>query len=205
MPRSPRRLGLLDLMILVAALAIGLAWVRFQASLPESFDNPVGLYSLRFAPPPRHWALKAAERAWELYSLAVPVMIAVPIGLLAIRLRKPRPRGGRAWLQPGAVACAAVTAAMGVGVLRFGVEWLLSLEEAARNKAAGIKDYSDWWDRFYFLLRPSDQGIAVVVALTILALSGRWRAEKSAIDRLGRCVGIYWVVALLLSCVGGEA
>jgi hypothetical protein len=30
------------------------------------------------------------------------------------------------------------------------------------------------------------------------------RAEKSAIDHLGRCVGIYGVVALLLSWIGGE-
>jgi hypothetical protein len=42
---------------------------------------------------------------------------------------------------------------------------------------------------------------AVVVAWVILLLSGRWRSEPSWIDRLGRALGVFWIVWAVLEGV----
>lgn len=36
-------------------------------------------------------------------------------------------------------------------------------------------------------------GFTVAVVWLLLALSGRWRPEKSWIDRLGRLLGVVWI------------
>ena len=41
-------------------------------------------------------------------------------------------------------------------------------------------------------------GQSVLVAWMTLIVSRRWRAEPSWVDRFGRAVGVYWIVAGLL-------
>ena len=41
-------------------------------------------------------------------------------------------------------------------------------------------------------------GPAVLVSWTTLLLGRRWRAESSWVDRLGRAVGVFWIVEGLI-------
>lgn len=131
MPRTPRRFGLLDAMILVAAIAIGLTWSRFQSTRPEYLVNSFGSITeanaaevLSLAGRP---ALATLARIWRWMALSVPCVTTLALGLLVVRLRKPRPRGGRVFLQPGAAACGAVAVAVALEIVRVGialVRWL---------------------------------------------------------------------------------
>jgi hypothetical protein len=40
-------------------------------------------------------------------------------------------------------------------------------------------------------------GLAVTVAWSMLALSGRWQSEPTWLDRAGRTLGLAWVVLML--------
>jgi hypothetical protein len=45
---------------------------------------------------------------------------------------------------------------------------------------------------------PPFVGLSVVVSWMTLLVGRQWRAERSWIDRLGRAIGIWWVIAGLL-------
>jgi hypothetical protein len=87
-PRSIRRLTLADGLILIAAVAVGLAIGRIPQNVNGSDDSPslivTGLMSI-------YWA-------------SLMVMVA----LIPLRLMKPRPPWRRVRRQPGFIACVAV-------------------------------------------------------------------------------------------------
>src|SRR5688572_11876482 len=92
----PRRaLGLADILILVAATAVALAWLRKPLEYRLTFvsDGRI-IENLR----PSTLVGAAFAATWGL-------------GVMAIRLRLPKPRGSRWSYRPGFVACAASTLA----------------------------------------------------------------------------------------------
>ena len=44
-------------------------------------------------------------------------------------------------------------------------------------------------------------GYAVAAVWLVLVVSGRWRPEKSWIDRLGRALGVIWVMITALAAL----
>jgi hypothetical protein len=113
------------------------------------------------------------------------------LGFLVLRMRRPRPRLGRLWRQPGFVAtCAASTVILIILLEKF--IW-------HRNN---IMHYLEG-DRLAYLFQPAlgsspQPGPAVAAAWTILILSGRWRPEASWVDRCGRLIGGLWVLLALV-------
>ena len=103
MPRqSNRRFLISDGMILIAATAVGIALTR--AILPgfEEFSSGAG-----GAPNmSRYFLIEYALNS------IVPTLVSMTIVVLLLRLRQPRPRLRRVFLQPGAAACAAATLAL---------------------------------------------------------------------------------------------
>jgi hypothetical protein len=168
---TPRRLTLLDALILIVPLAVGLSLTRSYVG-----SDPVRVHRLG-APPP--W-LRTYLSAEFLRSVGSRFASMAMLGLLVIRLRRPRPDLRRLSRQPGAVACAAAVTAMaadGAVVLAWAIFRTVPIPVAV-----------DFWRMFAWRIGP-----AVVGAWTALALGGRWRAEKSWIDRAGRFLGAFWV------------
>jgi hypothetical protein len=60
-------------------------------------------------------------------------------------------------------------------------------------------DWSDPLDPFLntALQMPRWAGFVVAGAWIALALAGRWRPERSWIDRLGRAIGVFWIAAAI--------
>lgn len=199
MPRNPRRLGLLDAMILVAAVAVGLGWARYQATRSVYLINYFGWMSAAGAPLflAGHPVSATLARIWRWLALSVPCVTTLALGLLIVRLREPRPRGGRVFVQPGAAACGAVAVAATLETVRLSISLLY------QNGIAGVIANRDWRANLTAFFRPEDHGIAVVAAWSALLLARRMRCERSAIDRLGRAVGVFWIVALVLYWVAG--
>ena len=59
----------------------------------------------------------------------------------------------------------------------------------------GLRD----WIQSFTLYSPPLGGFAVVVAWSTQRLLGCWRAEPSWVDRLGRLVGVGWIVIGLVA------
>ena len=152
MPATPRRrFQIADAMILIAATAIGLGLTR--ANLP----GPL---------PSRGGPIAGYERFLRIqYALNTggPTLAALTIALLFLRLKKPRPRLRRVFLEPGASACAVATFMMVVMTVLVLAAW------AAGSHAMPVENL--------FMGCASLSSYAIVGAWLVLLLSGRWRSR----------------------------
>jgi hypothetical protein len=170
MPRqSNRRFLISDAMILIAATAVGIALTR--AVLPgfEAFSSGFGgAPSMR-----RYFLIEYALNA------ILPPVVSLTIAVLFLRLRQPRPRLRRVFLQPGAAACATATLAFMVAIVLIMSLW-----------AAGstlVHTYN------VFVASGQIASYTIMGGWLVLILSGRWRPDRSWIDRAGIAIGAIWI------------
>jgi len=103
--------------------------------------------------------------------------------LIPIRLLGPRPRFRRLARQPGIIAALAAALALTLAGIPFGL--LFWLDESP-------------YEIFLLLAVATYPGLAVLVAWMTLLVGRRWRAEPSWVDRLGRTLGVFWILAAFL-------
>jgi len=98
-------------------------------------------------------------------------------------------RASRVWRAPGTVACVVAVAAMGLCVL----------EETSRGIKYGWGPWGSRFDPFpnSWPLAELRTSLAVLGAWVIMAAMGRWRRPRTWIDRVGRAVGVLWLVLML--------
>lgn len=118
------------------------------------------------------------------------------VALLVLRLRRPRPGWRRLSRQPGAVACAAATAALLAGGVLVLSRYMSMANPMGSNRVniplVHMPNELAWGSHDWPVLE-SRIPPAVVSAWLVLAFCGRWRAEPSWIDRTGRVFGSFWV------------
>jgi hypothetical protein len=183
MKTTPTRgFTIVDAMILAAATAGGCAWFRavvinsWSHDFPESWHERIAVKGIL--------ATSALLMAWS-------------AAFLVIRLRQPRPRFRRLARQPGMVACSAATVA-----ILYQLLWMLLVGMKWGLQTAYTKGYL-----------PSGKGVLSTVgaeaelwvagAWLALALGGRWRSERSWIDRLGRILGLTWIMVKVIRIILG--
>lgn len=167
----PRRhaFTILDGIVLVAVMAVGLTLARNFWAFGDAAS-----YMRDMREPQKSANLFASVSS----RFVCPAML----GLLIIRLRRPRPPLRRLVAQPGLAACLAGTVAMVAG---GAVVLSLTL---FRTVGISSRDQT-YWPIFIDRIWP-----AVIAAWVALILVGRWRPERSWIDRAGRALGAYWIV-----------
>ena len=185
--KSCRRFGVSDALILVASIAIGLAWTRHYLGTEEGWESypyPESVDFLGYLIVPL-WMRPAIWWVRASYHLVA----VVTLGMLVLRWRRPRPSIHRLSRQPGVVACAAALLAMGAEL----VAKIPSASESIKATTGFRWDldciiYSEYWD----MTGPSES-LAVAVAWLMLGWSGRWRREPGWIDGAGIGLGIFWL------------
>ena len=188
-----RRFRLLDVMILVAATAGGCAGVN---ALLANRD-PDEIFSWNFLSDVAGAIFESTDfgMRWmlplmlcgEVLSLCAPIAAAWGVALIAIRWIGPRPRWRRLARQPGMMACCASTLSI------FFLGWHAMIY-ALGHRYQMIVDSAAGPVGTTLIIWQMLNGLAVVAAWMTLFLGGRWRAEPSWIDRLGRAIGVYWVM-----------
>lgn len=171
-----RRFSILDIMIVVSAVAVGSVilrecrpgyarWVNFWSGI----NDPTGLHRLLI------WVQGPSS------CVVVPLMAAV----IVMRLQSPRPRRGRLVHQPGFLACVAAMASLVPGLI-----WAATIHHRPGfQRAEGFEQswtIAQHWTPW-----------VVLGSWLALALARRWRPERSWIDRAGRVLGFYWIFLLL--------
>ena len=114
--------------------------------------------------------------ALQSLDVGLPFLVCGTIALLVMRLREPRPPWGGLVKQPGFWGCVAPLAAICVLI---------------------------GWPQYGVDVHRAVVGASVVVAWLALAISRRWRAEASWIDRAGRVVGVLWLATVIPAVLVG--
>lgn len=188
---SPRRLNLVDGMILMAGVAGCFLLTRLYL---ETFLDPFlatvesrGKYVGRY---PNDLTERLVRLGWfggEACKVATLWLGMLGPIVLLLRLRPPRPDRAELMKQPGAVATVAATAVTGLGVILWvGAALLLRTE-------LGLFFYRTEFADFL-----GRSGLVVAVAWLVLILGGRWAPEASTLDRAGRCIGAGWIIICLM-------
>ena len=213
MERRTRRFGLADMLILIAALGAGMYGAR---ELWRMLDEKPGSYWTSVTP---SWLMAAAMAA----SVATPMTLAC----LAFRLRDPRPPRRRLWTQPGTAAMLACTLLFVVKSVEVAGAFARRDVNELAGQAARVRvsdttylihvgpsplllmggsvptsngvlwsyDAGCWGIQMAAFSAPC--GFTVAAIWLLLGLSGRWRPEKSWIDRLGRLLGVVWIACAI--------
>jgi amino acid transporter len=192
-PPNRRRFTLLDGMILVAAPAVGLGVLRGAGPLSDWMELPGAILA--------NWAWDRNlidQLVGELLLFVMPSAVTTSLAVLAIRLRRPRPSWRRLARQPGLVAGLALVAAWVVAGL-FTVVHLASDNNVFGTPVGGVvTNNPGYWLQVFASVGSALGGFAVAIAWGTLALVRRWRPEAGWVDRLGRLVGVGWIVMAVL-------
>lgn len=211
-----RRISTFDLMILVAAAAIGV-WLN-RHSPPYLW--PGG---------PRYGPGSAVFLIWGWTLEIFPFLIPLAPTLVVLHLRRPRPSLRRLSLRPGFAACLAATLGLAPGFL---MQALREVIAAMIRPGAIVKLPSPPFTTSpaeapggpepmgattnclsRIILVPIEHShapavaAAVVVAWAMLAVGGRWQPRPTWLDRAGRLTGLAWIAGaatLLASVILGE-
>jgi hypothetical protein len=187
-----RRFTLVDAMILVAATAIGCAWMPWISQLTEgevSWSNFFEKVDLFRSSDNASWTLSdvpilAVAGIYFAY-LTAPLFMAWTLALIPIRVIGPRPRWRRLARQPGMMAACAAGLALVFQGLMIPLVMLIIPQRL--------------WPNLLELLEAGMPlpllfiGLAVSTSWMTLLVGRRWRAEASWVDRLGRALGVGWI------------
>ena len=121
-------------------------------------------------------------------------LLAGSAGLILVNAARGR-QVRRCWRRPGAVACGAIVAAM---VFCTAGEALAAAQQGRWPWMSPWNPFLNAWPNYELRI-----GLAVSGAWLVLAVMGRWRAERSAVDRVGRAIGGLWLGVTLYRIVAG--
>jgi hypothetical protein len=172
----------IDGLIILAALALGAAWVTEARRWVEVLAN-----RNRFVPR-------------DLFHLAAAFVAPLTLALLIVRVRRPRPSLALCLRQPGTVGCAvaAIVLILEVGnhfldlTARF-YDKLMLVNWAGYSNTSGRLPGLNLFDAIAFSVGEAP-GLAVAGAYLALWSAGLWRADSSWIERAGRALGWFWIV-----------
>lgn len=173
---TPRPLTLGDTMILIIALALGLAFARPTLAVVADAIHPLSQGSWRN----RAWFVQLAL-AGNVASLYF--FLSLIVACLILRLKRPRPPLRLLVHQPGFAGCAAVIAFFLVGAF------------------VSILAQSGPGNQFINMVGMMLPATAAPLAWGRLIAKGRWAPEPSWIDRFGRILGVVWTAALLANFI----
>ncbi len=178
-----RPFRLSDAMILVAAIGIGAGWLisvihspNERGHIPETFDASTPMNLLR-------------SLAYGFRGFLPPILAWLTVGVLVVRLRRPRPRLRGLGRRPGTVACFVAAVVWWLGAIWATISGICIWIEMDRP--------GSWLASVRFELTDypvPEVGLCIGASWSALWLARAWRPSPCWIDRLGRAVGCAWIV-----------
>jgi hypothetical protein len=178
-----RRFSIGDGLILIAATAVGLAATRTLVKdvAPRPFRAAIEMGRQRGSGVEAAWALACVLTVF----LVVPMLAAWTAGGLLVSLRRPRPPWRRLALRPGSMACLAAMATFPIASFLTYRAWM--------SRSGAIMAESYVFGSLAF--GTAQAGAAVFWCWVGMDVAGRWGPKPTWPDRLGRALGVAWIVA----------
>ena len=197
---TSRKFRLFDAVILVAAVAVGLAWVRAE-QVREVFLRRFG--AGRFQRP---YIILAfgwfGEACFAADGYIIPCAATLTLAITALTFEHHRRALGRVTRQPGASACIAASLAILLEVLQGCLETFRSIVVLGW-KLEDLRPHIhfDWSMSLIPTVTPTRSGLAVAVVWGILLLGGRRSRASNWLELIGRVVGLFWIARGLVEVV----
>lgn len=191
--KHARLFSLIDGMILIAAIALGFAGVRAESG--DHYHHRA-LYTLYQSSVDTHAVLNpssAYQRIWKVVASiqrSLPVVAAMTVAWLIIRLRRPRPSTRSLSRHPGFVALVAVLISLAFNLV-FGLIQLF-LATIGFTTSVDPRFYANVSFLACQTLQAHPAGSAIVASWTVLYLSRRWIREGDWSDWAGFWMGVGW-------------
>jgi hypothetical protein len=182
-----RDFQLLDAMILIAATAVGFAVTKL-------YDERTGYHLISPAPDDHNELDVSTYLSWGL-RLMTPTVGMWTLAFAVLRLRYPRPRFRRLFRQPGMAGCATVLIVPPVFVGWKILGMMLRAEGEFVGQGIGYWLPGTCEESLFWV------GSSVVAVWVNLALSRRCVSEPSWIDRMGRMLACFWIIAPILAVI----
>jgi hypothetical protein len=200
---TPRKFVLSDAIILITATAVGYSVFRAYYGVTWVYWGPPFGFATRF--------LGWVNGLWSCLVLASPFAMAWTLAILALRLRRPRPRWRRLVRQPGFIAGLMAAIVLAIRLAGFATMYWrvhndpgLAVPAIRLGRPKGCIVAGNMgllaFDTDHFLGTLAMIGLAVASTWMLMLLGGRWRPERSWIDRAGRALGWFWIATLPLTC-----
>jgi succinate dehydrogenase hydrophobic anchor subunit len=175
-PRE-REFDRFDAIVLFAATVVGFGLIR-------AWERAFGLATVF---DPGIWHGQIVDRVT---AVTIPFLLQWTVACLLLRLRRPRPNWRRVARQPGTAAC--VAAMLAIAYASF---WTtLTVIKVRSIQRAYMKGYIPSARSYFYWIYGDPVAFWVLGAGLTLALGCRWRSEPSWIDRLGRILGLAWIM-----------
>lgn len=181
----PRCLNLVDLAVVVAGCAVGLAIFRLYFWLEPGLSYRVSFYLK-----PGSGYSDAGRRLATTLGFIASVGPALTASVLVLRFRRPRPAWSVIRKQPGFIACLIVPASIAVKVPHILLLWSGSEFISARERQILMARV---------LLNGEAFGYVILISWIAMWALGGWKSEAGAIDRLGRAIGWGWIFIFVVS------
>lgn len=187
--KGSSRASLGDVMLLVALSGVGLATCRYAM---DAWSGGGASVFRPFAPFERGvTSVAVVISAAGFVAITLTLIGGWTLVLPLIRLKSQRIGLRRLLRQPGFSACLAALFGMFVGWGYLGLTIGMSRLVDGRLRMP----LSVWVQRYVLGDMLVEAGFSVAAVWTFQALSGRWRARPDWVDRVGRVLGVVWIVA----------
>jgi hypothetical protein len=203
-----RRFTALDACLVLGSLVLGVAWAIQTVPLLTQLagSDACGPFTwLREANGGYHTPLGYQTLQLQRSLHAVAALFApLTLTLLILRVRRPRPPLTRCFRQPGATACAVASILLVLEVVNHFLNPTIRIDMTRMHMDLFMGDLD-----LRIAVFPASRfgaialglgespGLAVAGAYLALGAAGLWRSEPSWIDRAGRALGWFWILAAL--------
>jgi hypothetical protein len=174
-------------MILMAALAVALMWDRGRIIDPARWIS-----DLRMVPNPG-LIRRLGVVVINVLEFIPPLLAVLSVAVLGLRLRRPRPPLFVLAREPGTIACAVASLVMvpaSLAILVWHYQAMGSLRAAWNRAATDLQP--EYLGGLTVLI-----GLAVAVTWFVMNAKRRWLPVAGWLDRLGRLVGVGWVLMII--------
>jgi hypothetical protein len=177
-----RKFKIFDVIILVIAFSFGLKWSKYFYDIQIIEENypycdPIEIPKQLCYAKILSWWLIVSSHCVAVITLAILILRFCGRGIEFLCLA----------CQPGTIACGAVLFAV-----------ILDITDAVSLLSCGYLKEFKYIDEKYalgrFYLGVHNEGVAVAVAWSSLAICGRWRVGRDWVDRVGIALGVLWIV-----------
>jgi len=185
-PPATRRFTLRHGMFLILAIAVGLAMNRSGWPKFLSRQSSSGLYSF--------WLIQLEMNGFR---LALPFLWSLSAVVVLSTLLVPKPEQFHLFRSAGVIGC---VISLGMTTLIAVTQYIfMACKFYAYGRYPGI--HADFWVQYWEDMRDGSAadidivpGAMIAGGWIVLAFIGQWRTERNWIDRLGRRIGLVWLL-----------